>query len=44
MKVVHVSKPREDEDYVDEFELLLEEDAMSAEEEAFVRGWEEGAY
>lgn len=43
MKVVRISKPKEKE-LKDEFELMLEEDAMSSEEEAFIRGWEEGSY
>lgn len=42
MKVVRVSKPKR-EDY-DEFELMLEEDALSSEEEAFIRGWEDDNY
>jgi len=39
MKVVQIFKPKEKKDH-DEFELLVEEDAISAEEEAFLRGWE----
>ena len=42
MKVVRVQKNQQNDDYLDEFELILEEDGMTAEEEAFIRGWEEG--
>ena len=43
MRVIRTYRERaEEEKQMDEFELMLEEDAMSSEEEAFVRGWEEG--
>ncbi len=44
MRIVRVSKPRKEKDLKDEFELMLEEDGMTAEEEAFIRGWEQGNY
>ena len=40
MKVIRISKKPEEKDYTDEFEASLEEDGMTSEEEAFVRGWE----
>ncbi len=42
MRVVQVPNKQKKGDYADEFELILEEDGMTAEEEAFIRGWEEG--
>jgi len=39
MKMVRISKPIEKESY-DDFERLIEEDEISAQEEAFLRGWD----
>jgi len=41
MKMVRISKFAEKEDY-DDFERLVDEDELSNEEEAFLRGWEAG--
>jgi len=44
MRMVKISRHRvEEEEPVDRFEVSLDEDGLSPEEEAFIRGWE-GAY
>lgn len=43
MRMVKISKSRNEEKPVDNFEASLDEDGLSPEEEAFIRGWE-GAY
>jgi len=42
MRVLRISRQKleEEQDYKDEFESSLEDDGMSSEEEAFIRGWE----
>jgi len=40
MKMIRISKKPEEKEFTDEFEASLDEDGMSSEEEAFVRGWE----